>query len=87
MAANLYVIKPDGSGLTQVTDFHENDTRATQPTWTPDGRQIIFTWVGFDASRQNTLGERHIAFIDPDGSNLRVLDGLPATHPRLRPTP
>ena len=42
-ATNLYTIRPDGTGLTQVTQFGENDTRAAQPTWTPDGERIVFT--------------------------------------------
>jgi Tol biopolymer transport system component len=84
-ATNLYTIRPDGTGLTQVTRFGENDTRATQPTWTPDGKRIIFTDIGRNAA--DPMGDRHTAFIDPDGANLTVLDGPFATHPRLRPTP
>ncbi len=85
LATNLYTIRPDGTGLTQVTHFGDNDTRASQPSWTPDGTQILFTEVLRNAS--NPWGNRHAAFIDPDGSNLQVLDGVFATHPRLRPTP
>ncbi len=84
-ASNLYTIRPDGTGLTQVTHFGDNDTRATQPTWTPDGKQIIFTDILRNAAEP--YGDRHTAFIDPDGSNLTVLEGQFATHPRLRPTP
>jgi Tol biopolymer transport system component len=84
-ASNLYTIRPDGTGLTQVTHFGDNDTRATQPTWTPDGKQIIFTHILRNAAE--AYGDRHTAFIDADGSNLTVLDGPFATHPRLRPTP
>ena len=81
-------IRPDGTGLTQLTHFGENDSRATQPSWTPDGMQIVFTWIGFNPDRDlGTWGDRHTAFVDPDGSNLSVLDGQFATHPRLRPTP
>jgi len=82
-ATNLYTIRPDGTGLTQVTRFGENDTRATQPTWTPDGKRIIFAYFRRNPSDPY---DRHLAFIDPDGSNLTVLDRY-GTHPRLRPTP
>jgi Tol biopolymer transport system component len=84
-AANLYRIKPDGTGLTQITRFGENDTRATQPSWTPDGLRIIFTWVG--RVPDNSYGARKAALIDADGSNLTVLDDVWTTHPRLQPTP
>jgi Tol biopolymer transport system component len=84
-ASNLYTIRPDGTGLTQVTHFGDNDTRAVQPTWTPDGKRIIFTVILRNAA--DAMGDRHTAFIDPDGANLTILDGPFATHPRLRPTP
>ena len=34
---NLYTIKPDGSELTQLTDFRSNNA-----DWSPDGSQIVF---------------------------------------------
>jgi Tol biopolymer transport system component len=84
-ASNLYAIRPDGTGFTQVTHFGDSDTRATQPTWTPDGTQIIFTDILRNAS--DPYGDRHAAFIDPDGANLKVVGVQFATHSRLRPTP
>jgi Tol biopolymer transport system component len=84
-ASNLYTINPDGTGLTQVTRFGDNDTRVGTPSWTPDGTQILFTHTLRNAS--NPDGDRHAAFIHPDGSNLTVLSEAYATHPRLRPTP
>ncbi|MEP6638752.1 MAG: hypothetical protein ABJC39_05320 [Chloroflexota bacterium] len=82
-ATNLYTIHPDGAVLTQVTHFGENNDRATEPTWTPDGSRIIF--ADFVRNPSDPF-DRHVAFIDPDGSNLTVLDRY-GTHPRLRPTP
>ena len=84
-ASNVYTINPDGTGLTQVTRFGDNDTRVSTPSWTPDGTRILFTHILRNAS--NPDGDRHAAFIDPDGSNLTVLSEAYATHPRLRPTP
>ena len=83
-AQNLYTIRPDGTELTQVTHFGENDTRAIEPTWTPDGTQIIF--VHITRNPNDPWGDRRIAFVDVDGSNLTVLEWF-GTHPRLRPTP
>jgi TolB protein len=34
---NLYTVEPDGSNLTQVTDFRSNNA-----DWSPDGSQIVF---------------------------------------------
>ncbi len=79
--SNLYLIKSDGSGLTALTSFGRAEQRATQPTWTPDGSRIIFTFVGQQAGFDNP---RHAAFIEGNGSNL-VDIGVVATHPRLRP--
>ena len=94
-ATNLYTIRPDGTELTQVTHFGENDTRATQPTWTPDGERIVFTQI--ERNPSNPWGERHLALIDADGSDLTLIPvpadaGVPGdvwygTHARMRPTP
>ena len=35
----LYLVQPDGTGLTRLT---ENDRVDTSPSWSPDGRQIVF---------------------------------------------
>jgi Tol biopolymer transport system component len=85
-ATNLYTIHPDGTALNQVTHFGANDTRATGPTWTPDGTRIIFTHITRDSSA-DAYGLRFVAFIDPDGSNLAVLDSVLGVGPRLRPIP
>ena len=83
--SNLYTIRPDGSGKTQLTHLGPNDRRAAQPTWSPDGRQIIFTLVegaGF--------GHPTMATILPDGTGLTsatTSGPMFGTHPRLRPTP
>src|SRR5829696_4020242 len=36
----LFSMNPDGSGLTQLTD---DDVHQFGPTWSPDGRRIVFT--------------------------------------------
>ena len=95
-ATNLYTVRPDGSDLTQITQFGENDTRAIEPTWTPDGKRVSFTHIGRNPS--NPLGDRHIALIDADGTDL-TLTPVPAGESdipgdvwygrsaRMRPTP
>jgi Tol biopolymer transport system component len=85
VSSNLYTIRPDGTELTQITDYGVQDERATQPTWTPDGSQIIFTHIGPPPAPQGPTWQ--IGFIKPDGSGLRLIDGGYMVHPRLRPAP
>ncbi len=86
-AANIYTINPDGSNLRQLTSYHANDTRATQPRWTQDGRGIVYTLVTRDAF--DPYGVRTLAYMDADGSHARLLTPEPiiGTHPELRPIP
>jgi Tol biopolymer transport system component len=86
-AANIYVIAPDGTGLRRLTNYGRNDTRATQPRWTPDGRGIIYTLVTRDPS--DPYGVRNLAYMDADGSHPRLLTPQPiiGTHPEPRPLP
>ncbi|MBP7889954.1 MAG: PD40 domain-containing protein, partial [Ilumatobacteraceae bacterium] len=64
--SNLYTVRPDGSALTALTDFTTGQTRATQPTWTPDGTEIIFTAV-----EGTGFGEPTMAIVNRDGTALR----------------
>ncbi|HEY5136646.1 MAG TPA: hypothetical protein VIJ41_12705 [Candidatus Nanopelagicales bacterium] len=82
--SNLYTVRPDGSHLTQITRFTKGQTRATQPTFTPDGSHIIFTAVEGD-----DFGNPTMAVIALDGSGLTSATSsgpMFGTHPRLRPT-
>ena len=82
---NLYTVRPDGSELTQITSFGSGEARASQATWTSDGR-ILFTHVTGDDDQV-----REIALINADGSGLEIV--VPADeigdfnrpHPRMRP--
>ena len=78
-ASNLFTMRPDGRDRQQLTRYPPAGTRATQPSWTPNGKSIIFTKV--DGSADEI---RHVAFIRPDGSDLRELP-LEGTHNRLQP--
>jgi len=89
-ATNLYTVKPDGTELRPVTRYAEGGVRAGHPSWTPDGERIIFTRITNsektgDGSPFDGYGQRRIAFVDPDGSDLQVIDGLWSTHPREQP--
>ncbi|MCA9953672.1 MAG: PD40 domain-containing protein [Anaerolineales bacterium] len=58
----LYLVQPDGTGLTRLTD---NDRVDTSPSWSPDGRQIVF--------RSRVDGSADIFVMDANGQNWRNL--------------
>jgi Tol biopolymer transport system component len=61
--AQLFTIKPDGTGVVQVT--HLADSDAAWPAWSPDG-----TRIAFERGFANHAG---IYTMNADGSNLRSL--------------
>ena len=94
-ASDLYTIRPDGTGLKQLTHdasgttLIRNDTASgplsTQPSWTPDGMAIVFVQV--DGESWPGWG---MATMSADGTGLAPAIGsqyVYGTHPRLRPTP
>ena len=79
---NLYVVKPDGTNLEELTHYAEPNTGAFQPRVRPDGTGITIT----------KLLERYtrpMAELDLDGGNERYLtpNQLPGTHIEVRPLP
>ena len=65
----LWTLRPDGTHAQQITHV---DGDAVNPDWSPDGRRLVFEWaLPDDAGAQ-------LAFVDPDGGDLRV---LPVTRP------
>jgi Tol biopolymer transport system component len=81
--SNLYTIAPDGSHLRQITHFKLGETRAVQPSFTPDG-----TWILFTAVEGTGFGSPTMAKIRPDGSDMQSATSsgpMFGTHPRLQP--
>jgi TolB protein len=62
---DIYLINPDGSNLTRLTTYWEDDSA---PRWSPDGERIAF---------QRSSGSRpefwDLLVMDADGSNLQRL--------------
>jgi TolB protein len=76
----LFTMKPDGSGVRQLTHFGTNFQTAV-PSWSPDGAHVVFQ-AGPD------FRERDIWVIDADGSNAHrvfkdpwFFDGNPSYSP------
>lgn len=82
-ASNLYTVRADGSELTQLTHYGPGETRAGQPTWTPDGDRIIFTLGVLHTPDDSETP--NIASIDANGDGLTILFAH-ASHARPRPT-
>jgi uncharacterized protein YjdB len=63
--SDLFVINPDGTGLTNLTSSIDNLSNIRHPAWSRDGNYIAFT---------GAAGTKHsIYMIDANGSNLRQI--------------
>ena len=69
---NIFVIRPDGTGLRQITHFDQSTAikQARMPEWSIGRKQIFFE--SEDPEGQVTR-LRHI--VDVDGKNLKRIDG------------
>ena len=77
--SDLFLINPDGSGLTNLTSAIDNLTNIRHPAWSRDGNFIAFT---------GAAGTTHsIYMIDADGSNVRQIttDGTFDVWPTFSP--
>jgi Tol biopolymer transport system component len=68
----IYNVNPDGSSPSRLTN---NEFADYQPAWSPDGTKIAFQYAG-----------GHIAVMDADGSNLKVLTLNRSTFSNSGPT-
>ncbi|MCW2763047.1 MAG: tolB [Marmoricola sp.] len=83
-AGNLFVISPDGRSTRQLTSFDGTTEQAVDPTFSPDGKRVVFTYVaGGDAE---AAAQPTAAVINAGGGGFALLlgaDGL--SRPRLKP--
>ena len=82
-ASNLFTVRPDGTELQALTTYEAGGIRATQPRWSPDGQQIVFTKVEGGGMGSRTMAALTLA----DGSVAPIFgtDYLDGTHPVLAP--
>jgi TolB protein len=85
-SANLYSMRPDGSGRTPLTHHHGGRTHSFRPSWSPDGNRIVF--ARFRARGKNARTDLYTA--NPDGTGLARITNLPKRfpmHPDWGPAP
>jgi Tol biopolymer transport system component len=80
VVSNLYTVRPDGTGMRQLTHSDTVSDRSTQPRWTPHGR-IVYTRVTPDgrALWLRDADRGHPVEIAPGGRRIR-------THGDVQPT-
>lgn len=80
---NLFTVHPDGTGESQLSEFDGLSEHAIQPTFTPDGNGIVFTYV---TGRFGVDDAPTAAIIPIDGGAATVIaNGVRISHPRLQP--
>jgi len=86
--SNLYVLKPDGSDLRQLTHSSVDGTmRIGQPRWSPDGTQIVVS-VGISEPPDTNIGDAQLGFVSAAGGEPTVVSPtIHGSQPDLRPTP
>lgn len=85
--SNLHMIRPDGTGLRQITHSSVDGTmRIGCPHWDPDGSRIVVCIFTGDATDQSIFDVR-LGFVDADGGEPVLISQTDGKYPDLRPTP
>lgn len=83
--SNLYLMKPDGTGLRQLTHSStDGRLRIGEPRWTPDGKRVAVA-VGTSTPPNTTIDNARIAFVDASGGEPVFLQVSGGAHPDVRP--
>jgi len=85
--SNVYLIRPDGTGLRQLTQSSVDGTmRIGCPHWDPDGSRIVVCIFTRDAIDKSIFDVR-LGFVDADGGEPVLISMIDGKYARLRPTP
>lgn len=70
----IYVMRPNGTGLRQLTD--DTDNAHDHPSWSPDGRWILFARCPAPWAANRTS---ELVLLKPDGRKQRTIARLPGS--------
>lgn len=86
VVSNLYRMRPDGSGIEQLTFYDTPDLRANQPRYTPDGKWILFTAVQPSTNTEERKTDRSLWVIPANGGEpIKLTSGGIYTHGAWQP--
>jgi TolB protein len=75
---NIYTVKPDGSGLINLTPV---EYLSTQPSWSPDGKQIAFVSNRYGDMMSRSAGDIYLMNADGSGTVNLTRDPASDVHP------
>jgi len=78
--AQIWVVNADGSGMRQIT--HSN-THKIAPSWSPDGKEMVFVLVRNPSSQSDPQPE--IGIMNSEGTNERILTTEDRVNVRVNP--
>lgn len=64
-SSNVYLLRPDGSGLTALTHFRDGSRNAQAGSWSPDGRWMVL--------KTDVTGDFQLSVMDADGRSLHPI--------------
>ena len=79
-APDLFTIRPDRTGRHRITTVADHGGYAAEPTFTPDGRTVVFSGQVGSASESDQLLR-----VSTLGGDVSSFHGLAGRHPRWRP--
>jgi Tol biopolymer transport system component len=84
--SNLYTIRPDGSGLRQLTRSSiDGSMRIGTPRWDSDGARIVVS-VSTSTAPGSSITDVRLGFVGADGGEPALISQMDGEYPDPRPT-